>query len=56
MTDQATIRHRRGISDGALGLLLMLPALLVLLIVVAFPILKAIYASFCTYGLTELRK
>lgn len=56
MTDQTIARHRRGISDSALGLLLMLPALLVLLIVVAFPILKAIYASFCNYGLTELRK
>ena len=28
MTDQATIRHRRGISDGALGLLLMLLSLI----------------------------
>lgn len=46
----------RGISDGTLGFLLMLPAILVLVVVIAFPILKGIYASFCTYGLSELRK
>jgi ABC sugar transporter len=43
-------------SDSTFGFLLMVPALLVLLVVIAFPILKGIYASFCDYGLKELRK
>lgn len=48
--------HRRGLSDAAFGMLLMVPALLVLLVVIAFPIMKGIYASFCSYTLKELRK
>lgn len=48
--------HRRGMSDNTFGFLLMVPALLVLLVVIAFPIAKGIYASFCDYGLRELRK
>lgn len=48
--------HRRGMSDSTFGFLLMVPALLVLLVVIAFPIAKGIYASFCNYGLRELRK
>lgn len=43
-------------SDSTFGFLLMVPALLVLLVVIAFPIAKGIYASFCNYGLRELRK
>lgn len=48
--------HRRGMSDSTFGFLMMVPALLVLLVVIAFPIGKGIYASFCEYGLRELRK
>lgn len=48
--------HRKGMSDNTFGLLMMVPALLILLVVIAFPILKGIYASFCDYGLKELRK
>lgn len=43
-------------SDNTFGFLMMVPALLVLLVVIAFPIFKGIYASFCDYGLRELRK
>lgn len=43
-------------SDHTFGFLMMVPALLILLVVIAFPILKGIYASFCDYGLKELRK
>lgn len=43
-------------SDQTFGFLMMTPALLVLLVVIAFPIAKGIYASFCEYGLKELRK
>ena len=55
MTSKNQLRTRR-MSDSTFGFLLMVPALLVLLVVIAFPILKGIYASFCDYGLKELRK
>ena len=48
--------HRRGMSDSTFGMMLMLPAVIVLLVVIAFPIIKGIYASFCEYGLKQLRK
>lgn len=48
--------HRRGMSDDTFGFLMMVPALAVLIVVIAFPILKGIWASFCDYGLRELRK
>lgn len=49
-------KQRYVLSDAAFGMLLMVPALLVLLVVIAFPIMKGIYASFCSYTLKELRK
>jgi len=57
MTKQKTEhKHKKWFSDSFYGFLLMTPALLVLLVVIAFPLLKGIYASFCTYSLKELRK
>lgn len=45
---------RLRLSDTAFGLLMLLPAVLVLCIAVAAPILKGIYVSFCDYGLKNL--
>lgn len=42
------------ISDNMLGVLLILPTLIVLLTVVALPILKGIYVSFCDYTISNL--
>lgn len=41
-------------SDGFFGFLLTVPAILVLLTVIAAPILKGIYMSFMKYGLKEV--
>ena len=41
-------------SDKLFGFMLMLPALAVLTIVVVFPIVKAIWTSFCTYKISNL--
>ena len=49
MTSKNQLRTRR-MSDSTFGFLLMVPALLVLLVVIAFPILKGIYASFVITG------
>lgn len=42
------------ISDNMLGMILILPTLIVLLTVVALPILKGIYVSFCEYTIGNL--
>lgn len=42
------------LSDSTFGLLLTLPALAVLCVVVALPIAKGIYVSFCNYKLANL--
>lgn len=41
-------------SDQLFGFGLMLPAMIVLTIVVVFPIVKAIWTSFCTYKISNL--
>ena len=47
-------RHERG--DRWFGFLLTLPAIIMLCVVIALPILKGIYVSFFEYKLADLRK
>jgi multiple sugar transport system permease protein len=51
-----TITKKNGfvISDNFFAILLILPALFVLGMVVALPILKGIYVSFCDYKISNL--
>lgn len=48
-------RTRRQISDSAFAIGMMSPAILLLIMIIAIPILKAIYISFFDYGLKQLR-
>lgn len=48
-------RGRKPMSDGAFAVGMMVPAILLLAVIIAVPILKAIYISFFQYGLKQLR-
>jgi len=47
-------KRKLTISDKTFGLLMMMPAVALLLIVIALPIAKSIYTSFCDYKISNL--
>lgn len=48
-------QYRKPMSDGAFAVLMQLPAILLLTMIIAVPIFKAIYISLTHYGLKQLR-
>ena len=54
MNQTNIIQKKWRLSDNLFGFLLTTPAIAVLMIVVALPILKGIYVSFCEYKLANL--
>lgn len=54
MPTKPIVKKKFQMNDNLFGLLILLPAILVLCTAVAAPILKGIYVSFCDYGLKNL--
>lgn len=48
-------RFRLRVNEGLFGFSLTVPAIIVLIIVIALPILKGIYVSFCDYTISNLK-
>jgi len=50
---ERTIRRGEDISDRLFALLLILPAMIVIILVIIYPLANAIYTSFFRYFLTD---